>query len=62
VGDNTHISKHEKTAEKKKGIILRILKIIGAVIAFVAGLLTTLHLLGWLEPIKEFIVKIIWPK
>ena len=27
-----------------------------------AALLTVLHLLGWLQPIKDFISKILWPK
>lgn len=62
MGDDARIGKHEKTEEKKKGIILRILKIIGAITAFIAGLLTILHLLGWLEPIKEFVVGMIWYK
>jgi uncharacterized coiled-coil protein SlyX len=41
-----------------KRIPLWIYYILGAL----AALLTVLHLLGWLEPIKTFIAKILWPK
>ncbi|MGD0785120.1 MAG: hypothetical protein ABR969_04835 [Sedimentisphaerales bacterium] len=51
--------------EKKKGIIWKILKIIGvtigAIISFLGGL-EALHSLGWLEPIKAFICKILLNK
>jgi hypothetical protein len=49
IGDNTRIQKYSMI--KKIGII-------GAVAAF----LTILHLLGWLEPIKAFIYKILLHK
>jgi hypothetical protein len=44
--------------EEKKGILKRLLKIIGAIICFFAALIT---ILKW-EPIKAFIDKILWPK
>lgn len=39
--------------------IKKALKISGAIIAFLAALLTIFYYLGWLEPIKEFIDKIL---
>lgn len=35
---------------------------ISGVVIFLAALLTILYYLGWLEPIRTFIVKILWPK
>lgn len=62
MGNYASIHKHPITAAKKKGIIGKLLKIIGAIVAFFAALLTILHLLGWIEPTKEFIAKILWHK
>lgn len=39
--------------------IKKALKIFGAIIAFLAALLTIFHLLGWLEPIRAFIYNIV---
>jgi len=49
IGDHTSIHKHDRSEGKKKGIIGKILKIIGVII-------------GWLEPIKAFIYKILLHK
>jgi hypothetical protein len=46
-------------AGKRANRVLRTLKIIGGVIGFMAALLTCLYYLGWLEPIKAFIYKIV---
>jgi len=55
--------KPEETEQKKKGILRRLLKIIVAIVGFLAAMFTCLgYLLGWLGPIKAFIVKILWPK
>jgi hypothetical protein len=51
-GDNSSIHKQMITGEKNKSIIWKILKIIGAI----AALLTILHYLGWLEPIKALLL------
>ena len=48
--------------EKNKGILKRILYWIYIFTLFFAALLTCLHLLGWLEPIKAFISKIMLHK
>ncbi len=63
----------EKPAETGKNAVLakvrklwnlvrRIPRWIYVLVLFLAALLTSLHLLGWLEPIKDFIAKILWPK
>jgi hypothetical protein len=62
VGNNARINKYEKTGEKEKGILRRIPYWIYILVCFLAALLTCLYYLGWLEPFKEFIVKMIWPK
>jgi hypothetical protein len=49
IGDNTRIQKYSMI--KKIGII-----------GTIAAMLTILHLLGWLEPIKAFIYKILLHK
>jgi hypothetical protein len=54
--------KPAETGGKKKSIIGKTLKIIGAVIGFLAALLAILNYLGWLEPIREFIRSISLPK
>jgi hypothetical protein len=57
------LKEDQNPAEKKKGILRRLLKIIGAIVGFLAALFTCLgYLLGWLGPIKAFIGKILWPK
>jgi hypothetical protein len=61
-GDRSSIRKQTITTEKKKSIVGKILKIIVAIIGFLAALLTISHYLGWLEPIKEFIRSILLPK
>ena len=48
--------------ENKKGIILRLPKVIAGVVAFLAALLTCLYYLGWLEPFKAFISRIVLRK
>jgi hypothetical protein len=50
-----------KPAERK-GILRKIPYWIYIFILFLAALLTCLYYLGWLEPIKEFICKILWRK
>lgn len=62
-GDHSSIHKQPTTREKRKGILIRILKIIGAIVGFLAALFTCLgYLFGWLGPIKAFIYNILWPK
>jgi hypothetical protein len=51
-GDYSSIHKQTITGENNKSIIWKILKIIGAI----AALLTILHYLGWLEPIKALLL------
>jgi hypothetical protein len=51
-GDYSSIHEQMITGEKKRGIFIRLLKIIGAI----AALLTILHYLGWLEPIKALLL------
>jgi hypothetical protein len=58
IGHDATIKKGVMAGEKKKGILRRIPYWIYILISFLAALLT----LGWLEPIKEFINKILWPK
>jgi hypothetical protein len=48
--------------EERKEILRRIPYWIYIFILFFAALLTCLYYLGWLEPIKAFIAKMIWPK
>jgi hypothetical protein len=62
IAHDASIHKRSITAEKKKGILIRLLKIIGAIVGFLAALLGILNYLGWLEPIKAFIHNISWPK
>ncbi len=61
-GDYSSIHKQTITAEKKKGIFIRLLKIIGAIVGFLVALLGILHYLGWLEPVKALISKILGSK
>lgn len=60
-GDYSSIHKQPVTAEKKKGIIKKILKIIGAiVVAVIAAIVVDFFAdFGWLQSIKAFIDKII---
>lgn len=62
IGDYASIHKQAKTEKKNKGTVKRLLKIIGAVIGFLAALLGIFHYLGWLEPIKAFIEKTLGPE
>ena len=48
-----------ETTSNGKGMFMKLLKIIGAIITFIAALLTCLYYLGWLEPVKAFIYKIL---
>ena len=57
IGTNASVYEQTVIGEKKKGIIRKLLGIIGAIVAFFAAVLTILHLLGWLEAIKS-----IWSK
>jgi len=56
-GNHASIHKQSLTAEKKKGIIKRIPYWIYILIAFLAALLTSLHYLGLLEPIKRLFTR-----
>jgi hypothetical protein len=49
-------------AERKKAAFKKALKIIGAIVGFLAALLAVLNYLGCLEPIKTFIYRILLPK
>ncbi len=62
IANDASIHEQPIAEEKKKGSIKKLLKIIATIIAFIAALLTSLYHLGWLEPIKAFIDKILWPK
>jgi len=63
IGHDGSIHKEMGTKDKKSGGVKKILKIIGASVGFLAALLTCIgYLLGWLEPIKAFIYRILWPK
>jgi hypothetical protein len=62
IANDASIQEQPIAEEKKKGSIKKLLKIIATIIAFIAALLTSLYHLGWLEPIKAFIDKILWPK
>jgi len=53
-GDHASINKQPKP-EKNKGKVKKILWVISAIIGTLAALLTSLHYLGWLEPVKAFI-------
>jgi hypothetical protein len=56
------VSIHEQpvTEEKKGKSIKKLLKIIAAIVGFLATLFTCVgYLLGWLGPIKSFIYKIV---
>jgi hypothetical protein len=60
VGDHTQIQNVTETVEKKIGGVKKTLKIIAAIVGFIAALFTCLgYLLGWLGPIKGFIYRII---
>jgi hypothetical protein len=52
----------EARQERKRWIVKQILIATSAVWGSLAALLTIFHLLGWLEPIKDFVVKMIWHK
>jgi hypothetical protein len=63
IGHDASIQEQQITEKKEKNIVGKILKIIGAIVGFLAALFTCLsYLLGWLEPIKAFIRHILWPK
>jgi hypothetical protein len=49
VGGNARIYKHEKTEDKKKGILRRIPYWIYLLVSFLAALLAILHYSGWLK-------------
>jgi len=53
-----------KTArkERRRRIVKLIFYVTSAVVGFLAALLTIFYYSGCLEPIKAFIVKILWPK
>lgn len=60
IGDYASI--HKQTKIQTKGGVKRLLKIIGAIVGFLAALLTIFHLLGWLGLIKAFIYNILVSK
>jgi hypothetical protein len=67
VQTGNHASIHKQTVivEKKKGILRRIPYWIYILTGFLATLLGVFYYLdyfGWLDPIKAFISKILWPK
>lgn len=63
VGDRTQIQKITGIEKQKIGSVKKILKIIAAIVVFLAALFTCLgYLLGWLGPIKAFIYRIISPE
>ena len=57
--NKAEVIEQTKTTGSGKGIFMKLLKIIGVIISFFAALLTCLHLLGGLEPIKAFISRIL---
>jgi hypothetical protein len=56
IGDHASIHKHDSTEEKKKCILRKIPYWIYILTLFFAALLTCLYYLGWLGPIKGFIL------
>lgn len=56
------VHKQVQTEKKNKGVVKKSLKVIVTIIGFLAALLTIFHLLGWLEPIRAFIYKVLLPK
>jgi len=56
------IQENVGTKEKNKGIFKRIPYWIYILTLFFAALLTCLYYLGWLEPIKSFIYKVLLHK
>jgi len=52
----------EAGKERNRRIFKLIFYVTSAVVIFLSSLLTCLFYLGWLEPIREFIVKMILPK
>jgi uncharacterized protein YegL len=60
VSDHTQIQEITEIKKQKSGRIKRILKIIAAIVGFLAALFTCIgYLLGWLGPIKGFIFRIV---
>jgi hypothetical protein len=53
-----HASIYKQRKVEKKGIVKKLLRIVG----FLAAMLTILHYFGWLGAIKAFIYKIVWSK
>jgi hypothetical protein len=60
LGDHTKIQEITLVEKQKSGGVKQMLKIIAAIVGFLAAFFTCLgYLLGWLGPIKEFIYKIV---
>lgn len=59
IAQDAYIHEQLVPEQKKKGIIKKIPYWIYILTAFLATLLTSLHYLGWLEPIKAFIRKLV---
>lgn len=58
IGHDSSIQKQTVTGEKKRGGVKKLLKIIAAIVGFLAALFTCLgYLLGWLGPIKAFFTR-----
>jgi hypothetical protein len=57
-GQNTVLDK----VRKSWNLVRRIPRWIYVLVPFLAALLAILHYLGWIEPIKEFVAKKLWPK
>jgi hypothetical protein len=64
IGHDASIHEQQITEEKKKGIFIRLLKVIGAiVVAVIAAIVVDIFAdFGWLQSIKAFIYNILWPK
>lgn len=61
VGYNANINKHEKTKDKKGGIVWNLLKWFIGIIA-AAVMTDILGDFGWIQSIKAFFYSILWPK